>query len=104
LNKDISNPAELENRPWQKLFQFGPIGLTLLLITWSVLISPYSKYGDNWAVYPVIAVLPIAIVWHILLIFFKRPRVKFVFYAIIHLWLLSVIWMICIMKISKDSL
>lgn len=104
MNKEISNPAELENRPWQKVFWFGPVALSLLLIAWTVLISPYSKYGDNWAVYPAIAVLPIAIIWHIILIVSERPKVKFVSYAIIHLLLLSILWMVCIMKISKDSL
>lgn len=80
-----------------------PVGLTILLIIWTILVSPYSKYGDNWAIYPAVIVLPFAVIWHVYLIFTQQPRSGFILYAIGHIALLFFIWIYCLMKISKDS-
>jgi len=88
----------------ENIVRFGPIGLTGFLIIWTIIVSPYSKYGDNWAIYPALLVLPAVLIWHVVLIFLEKPRSAFVLYGIIHFVILFVIWMYCLMKISKDAL
>jgi len=87
-----------------KLLKYGPVALTCLLVAWTVSVSPYSKYGDNWAVYPALAVLPVAFVWHGYLIIAERFRLGIVLYGVGHILVLVVIWIYCLMKISKDAL
>ena len=86
------------------LWPIGPIFLTLFLVLWTLSVSPYSKYGDNWAIYPAMLVLPAALLWHVALIWFQKPRLPLIVYAVIHLVLLFWIWVYCLMKISRDSL
>ena len=81
-----------------------PIGLTLLMILWTILVSPYTKYGDNWALYPVIIIFLVNLVWHIYLIMSQQTRAMYVLYAIGHISVLVIIVFFCLMKISKDSL
>ena len=87
-----------------KLIQYVPVILTVTLILWTIAVSPHSKYGDNWAIYPAVFILPIVIFWHVGLIIAYRPRIHFFLYGLLHTLILFVIWMICIMRISKDSL
>ncbi len=88
----------------ETIARFGPIGLTVFLIIWTIIVSPYSKYGDNWAIYPELLVFPAFLIWDVALIFFEIPRSEFMLYGIIPLVILFVIWMYCLMKISKDAL
>ncbi len=81
-----------------------PIILTILLVLWTVAVSPYSKYGDNWAIYPALVIFPIVFFWHIYLCFSQHPKLHFLLYGFIHLAVLFVIWIYCLMKISKDAL
>jgi hypothetical protein len=81
-----------------------PVFLTLFLIVWTILVSPYSKYGDNWAIYPALLVLPIVVIWHVYLIVTQQPRSSFVLYGAVHSIGLFAIWIYCLMKISKDAL
>jgi hypothetical protein len=83
--------------------RLAPILFTLLLIVWTVLVSPYSKYGDNWAIYPALSILPIVLLWHVYLCVSQHPRSAFIIYALIHMIILLAIWLICLMKISKDA-
>ena len=89
---------------YESLIRLGPIGLTLILILWTVFVSQYSKYGDNWAIYPALAIFPIAVIWHIVLVIVEKSKLIFITYGLIHLVILFAIWMYCLMKISKDSL
>lgn len=84
--------------------RFIPIGLNLLLISWTVVVSPYSEYGDNWAIYPVILIFLIIIALHCFLIFTEKAKINFILYAVIHIGISFIILMYCLMKISKDSL
>ena len=86
------------------IIRLAPIGFTLMLIVWTVLVSPYSKYGDNWAIYPAVFILPLVLCWHVYLGITQQPRSTFIIYGIIHLVAFLVIWLICLMKISKDAL
>jgi hypothetical protein len=89
---------------YESLIRYGPIGLTLILILWTVFVSPHSKYGDNWAIYPALAIFPLAVIWHIVLVFIEKSKSMFITYGLVHLAILLAIWMYCLMKISKDSL
>lgn len=86
------------------LIRLLPVGLSILLILWTTLVSPYSSYGDKWAIYPAIAVLPIVLLWHVYLGITQRPRATFVAYGVVHVGILFVVWIYCLMKISKDAL
>ena len=84
--------------------RFGPVGLTVFLILWTIIVSPYSKYGDNWAIYPALPILPIVVIWHLVLFFIEKEKKVVILYGFIHISILIVIWLYCLMKISKDSL
>jgi hypothetical protein len=81
-----------------------PLVLTILLVCWTALVSPFSKYGDNWAIYPALIVLPLTVLVHGWLIIANKPAMPFVAYAATHIPFQFVIWIYCLMKISKDSL
>ena len=89
-------------------FRFGmaywPLGLTGLLIIWTIAISPYSRYGDYWAIVPALAVFPLTAGMHLVLLIKGRWRTTLVLYAIAHLVGLFAIWLLCLMRLSKDSL
>jgi hypothetical protein len=81
-----------------------PLVPTAFLVVWTVLVYPFSKYGDNWAIWPALLVLPLALFMHIYLVVALRPRRSLVFYGIIHLAFLAVLWFGCLMLISKDAI
>src|SRR5207244_12362184 len=61
-------------------------------------------YRDNGAMWPAMPVLPLAVVIHIYLLVTLRPKWPLVGYAAVHLSALLLISIICLMRISKDSL
>ena len=83
---------------------FMPVIITAFLIAWTLVVSPFSKHGDDWAIIPALLVLPIVVIWHIGLVIVSRPRFPLILFGMLHTLALFVIWMICIMKISKDAL
>jgi hypothetical protein len=87
-----------------RILSFGPILLTLLLIIWTILVSPYSQYGDNWAIYPPMALLPLAVVWHVYQIVSFKPKWPYVVFFLVHIPAMFVILLYCMFQISKDSL
>jgi hypothetical protein len=83
---------------------YAPLGITAFLIVWTVLVSPYSKYGDMWAIGPVLLMLPLVVGLHLRLAYKARWSGRFVAYALIHCALFFAIWIGCLMSISKDSI
>jgi cytochrome bd-type quinol oxidase subunit 2 len=84
-----------------------PVFLTLFLILWTLIVSPYSQYGDDWAILPAILMAPVVLICHLVLIFYNRGKEKkiwFSFYGLVHFSIFIIIWINCLMKISKDSL
>jgi len=85
---------------------FTPAAITVAVVLWTFAVSPYSKYGDNWAVYPVIFAAPIILAWHIYLVI--KPgttsRINQTIYAVAHGSIFFVIFLYSLMLISKDSL
>ena len=88
----------------EALTKYGPLLCTLFLVVWTMVVSPYSRYGDNWAVYPALAVLPIVIIWHIVLVVLEKSKGAFIAYGLVHTAILFAVLMYCLMKITKDSL
>lgn len=83
-----------------------PVGLSLSVLIWAFVISPYTKYGDNWAVYPVLVAALVILGWHIFLIVKPRPfsRTTTIIYGLLHMAIFSYIFILSLMLISKDSL
>jgi peptidoglycan/LPS O-acetylase OafA/YrhL len=83
---------------------YSPLGVTALLVLWTMLVSPHSKYGDSWAIGPALFALPLVVGLHVLLAYKAQRRNSFVAYGLVHCALFFVIWIYCLMAISKDSL
>ncbi len=87
-----------------RLLDIVPLIFTGLLVLWTWIVSPHSKYGDNWAVYPALALFVAAVLWHAGLIMTQNRRTPYTIYALTHVTLLIPILLYCLMRISKDSL
>jgi hypothetical protein len=81
---------------------YWPLILSGVLILWTVLVSPHSKYGDNWAIIPALAIYPAVL--HIIIFFKSSPKGNMIAYAVVHCAALFVVLLWCLMNISKDSL
>jgi hypothetical protein len=86
------------------LVAYTPLGVTALLVLWTVLGSPHSKYGDAWAIGPALVALPLVVGIHVLLAYKAQWRSPLVAYGFLHCASFFVIWIYCLMVISKDSL
>ena len=86
------------------LVVYTPLGITALLVVWAVLVSPYSKYGDSWAIVPALLTVPLVVGVHVLLDYKAQWRNDFVAYGLLNCALFFAIWIYCLMAISKDSL
>jgi len=83
----------------------GPMLFNGLLVGWTLLVSPYTAYGDNWAINPVLILALLILVWHISLIVIERGlRIIMSLYMATHLLISYYIWFWALWKISKDSL
>ena len=83
---------------------YWPIFGSLFLIIWTVIVSPFSKYGDYWALLPALFVFPAVLAIHIVMIVKGDWQSKLIWYGVGHVALLFAIWIFCLMLISKDSL
>jgi hypothetical protein len=81
-----------------------PIVFTGLIFLWTWIVSPYSKYGDNWAVLPAVILFAAIVLWHLGLIITQDHKILLLAYAFGHVALLFEPWIYCLMRISKDSL
>lgn len=81
-----------------------PLLLTAALALWTVIVSPYSEYGDYWAIVPAFVVFPATIIYH----FYALLKVKYPYFYLIfsalHLYVQFYVWLIALFRISKDSL
>jgi hypothetical protein len=88
---------------WRQLL--APVIVTVALVVWTVLVSPHSKYGDNWAIWPAVLAFPIALIWYIVVFIMRRGhRRSAASVAVCHLVILAPIWFWSLTAISKDSL
>jgi hypothetical protein len=87
-----------------QLVAYSPLGVTALLVIWTMLVSPHAKYGDSWAIDPALGALPLVVGLHVLLAYKSRWRRGFIAYGLFHGVIFFAIWLYCLMMISKDSL
>ena len=81
-----------------------PVVGTLLLVVWTGSVYRYSKYGDGWAIWPAMLMLPFVLSAHVVLIARRKPRKAYSIYAAIHAVFFIPIWLGSLMLLSKDSL
>jgi hypothetical protein len=74
------------------------------MLLWGVLVSRYTKYGDDWAIYPVFAIFAIIILLHLSLIYFEKGKLGMIIYGILHSAVAFYFLLYCLTVISKDSL
>ena len=86
------------------LLRATPLLLTVLLLIWTLTTTPFTSFGNRWAVYPALAILPLTLVSHIALIVARRPRLPFLLYALVHMPIQVYVWQLCLILISKDWL
>jgi hypothetical protein len=82
----------------------GPLALNLVSVMWAFAVSPYTSYGDNWAIDPVLAIAVLVVVNHVALIFVSNRKMMPVFYLVLYLPPSVYLWLYCLTIISKDSL
>jgi hypothetical protein len=88
-----------------RIVSFGPLLLTLLLIIiWTILVGPYSQYGDEWAIYPPMALLPLVVAWHAYQMTIFQPKWPYVVFALVRIPAMLVILVYCMFRLSRDSL
>ena len=99
---DVNVSSSVNPLPWPILA--APVIVTVLVMVWTLVVSPHSQYGDDWAVYPVVLAFLIVLGLHGMLLVRSPLRLAMVVYAVLHLvfWVPFGIW--CLMRISKDSL
>ena len=96
-------PQRSGSSPWAKVSTL-PIFLDALLIAWTLIVSPFSQYGDVWAVYPPLILAAVVVLSHVGLVIYCKPRRLFLLYALAHLSLFFVLLIFCLFMLSKDSL
>ena len=72
-----------------------PVAITLLVGTWTTVVSPYTEYGDSWAVIPVLGALVVVLLWHVWLAVRGPGRGVLIAYGVAHLafWFPFGIWL-----------
>ena len=94
--------AELNSVRWT--LTAAPLAVTVAVAIWTLVVSPHTRYGDNWAVYPVLIAFLGVLGLHAFLLVRGPYRGALAVYALVHLglWVPFGLW--CLMRISKDSL
>ena len=97
---------KLDNETILRIKLFVPVGLLILVPAWTIIISPFISYRDNWAIYPILVTALIIVSWHIYLIVSPGtiPRWKLMIYGLVNLSLFSQAALWAMMKVSKESI
>lgn len=56
---------EYADKRGMKLIRLIPVFLTLLIVLWTIAVTSFTKYGDNWALYPILVIDLIILIWHV---------------------------------------
>lgn len=83
---------------------YWPIIPTVLLICWTLLISPHTKYGDNWALVPVLLAFISVIAIHVWIMITRGRSVGIVLYSVLDVFVTSGVCLWALTLITKDSL
>ncbi len=87
-----------------KLIRFVPVFLTLVILLWTIAVRSFTRFGDNWALYPILVIDLVILIWHVGLIVTEPRKLPFIAYGAVHLIAVVGITIVCLMLISKDSL
>ena len=79
-----------------------PLLCTLVMLLWTAAVSPYTKYGDDWAATPVEVIFIVAVVLHLFIIVKERWRPLYLFYAAVHVPFSFIVGTFCLMLITKS--
>ena len=82
----------------------GLLALNMVCAMWACMVSPYTSYGDSWAIYPVLGMGVFVVVCHVALIFVTKRKMIAILYAVLYLPASVYLWPFCLTIISKDSL
>ncbi len=93
--------SDVKARP---LIRFLPILLTGAGVVWTAVISRFTRYGDNWAAYPLVGLFIITLAVHIWMIAALRPRWPLVLYGVVHLPIQLYVFIYCSVIITKNAL
>lgn len=84
----------------------APVSASVFVLIWSLSVSPFTAYGDDWALAPVFVAAAFVLGWHIFL--FVRPgkfsKASIALYGFVHLCVFGYLFLLSLMWISKDSL
>jgi len=82
---------------------YWPVLLSLSLVCWTLVVSPHTHYGDNWALAPIGLVFLSVVAIHVWLL--KRRRAAgLAVYAVLHIAFVLALSFWSLTLISKDSL
>jgi hypothetical protein len=84
--------------------KYWPIILTVLLICWTLIVSPFTSYGDRWALIPVLVVFASVVAIHLRRLFKEGWTSGEVIYGILSVGILFLVSIWSLTLISKDSL
>jgi hypothetical protein len=83
---------------------YWPLVLSAFLICWTLLVSPHTKYGDTWALIPILLVILAVIAVHVGLLVKSGWTVGLVVYGLLHIAFVFALAFWSLTLISKDSL
>ncbi len=79
------------------LLAFAPVCVTALLpLLWTLYASPYTKYGDSWAIDPALIALPLVVGLRLLCAYKSRWRIGSIAYGILHCAIFFCVWLWCL--------
>jgi hypothetical protein len=83
---------------------YWPVVVSAFLICWTLLVSPHTKYGDTWALVPILLVFIAVIAVHIGLLIKGGWTGGLIVYGLLHIAVVLVLSFWSLTLISKDSL
>lgn len=82
----------------------GPVIVTVLVGLYTLAVAPFTRSGQTWPLLPVLAGLVLVVILHVGLVIRGPGRAVLLAYADAHLAFWAYFAMVCLLRISKDSL
>lgn len=83
---------------------YWPVILSALLVCWTLLVSPHTKYGDTWALVPILLVFLSVVAIHIGILVKRGWTAGLIVYGVLHIAIVLALSFWSLTLISKDSL
>lgn len=78
--------------------------LTVIVVVWTVIVSRFTTFGDDWAAYPILLVFVVTLILHVWLVVVHQPKGPLVLFGAVHLLVQATIFPYCIIIITKNAL